>query len=165
MKIIFLDIDGVLNCIETRVKAPSGCIGIDDDKCERLGKIVKETGARVVLTSTWKKDWFRHAFISDLPEDGQYLEKRLFEHGVLIYDKTTDLSWSQRAEGILDFIKNCEQEVESFIILDDEYTLNYAQCGLDKYHIKTFYSKQNSNTLLGLQDYHVEKAVYILNGR
>lgn len=165
MKLLFLDVDGVLNCTETRVKAPSGCIGLDDDKCERLGKIVHETGALVVLTSTWKTNWFRHPFITDLPKDGQYLEKKLFEYGILIYDKTTDPSWPQRGEGILDFIKNSEEKVESFVILDDDFTLNYAQCGLDKYHIKTFYSKKNSNTLLGLQDHHVEKAVNILNGR
>lgn len=165
MKLLFLDVDGVLNCTETRVKAPSGCIGLDDDKCERLGKIIHETHALVVLTSTWKTDWFRHPFISDLPKDGQYLEKKLFEHGVLIYDKTEDATWAQRAEGILDFIKNCEDEVEAFVILDDEFTLDYARMGLDKHHVKTFYSKKNPETLLGLQDYHVEKAVNILNGR
>ena len=165
MKAIFLDIDGVLNSIETKVKAPSGCIGIDADKCERLAKIVQQTGAFVVLTSTWKTDWFRSAFINDLPKDGQYLEKTLLEHNILIYDKTTDTSWSQRAEGILDFINNCDQTVESFVILDDEFTLDYARCGLDKYHVKTYYSKKDSNTLLGLQDYHVEKAVNILNDR
>lgn len=163
MRLIFLDIDGVLNCTETKVKAPSGCIGIDADKCERLAKIVQKTNAFVVLTSTWKTEWFRNAFVSELPPDGQYLEKTLLNYGVVIYDKTTETTWSQRGQGILDFIKNCDQKVESFVILDDEFTLDYARCGLDKYHVKTYYSKRDSNTLLGLQDYHVEKAVNILN--
>ena len=56
MKAIFLDIDGVLNEEKSRSSC-CGYRGIDDKKVEILAKIVKETGARLVLTSTWKNHW------------------------------------------------------------------------------------------------------------
>ena len=54
MKVIFLDIDGVLNNEYSKTRAPSGVIGIDGDKVKRLRKIVESTGAKLVLTSSWK---------------------------------------------------------------------------------------------------------------
>ena len=56
MKIVFLDIDGVLNCEGSRSRCV-GYRGIDDKKVENLAQIVKATGAKIVLISTWKDDW------------------------------------------------------------------------------------------------------------
>ena len=39
MKLIFLDIDGVLNCAISKSRC-FGCLGIDDDKVKRLKTIV-----------------------------------------------------------------------------------------------------------------------------
>ena len=43
MKIIFLDIDGVLNNSETAAGAPSGSTGIEDKLVQRLVRIVEKT--------------------------------------------------------------------------------------------------------------------------
>ena len=43
MRIIFLDVDGVLNCMSTKDDAPCGCIGVDSRKVEVLKKILEES--------------------------------------------------------------------------------------------------------------------------
>ena len=62
MKVVFLDIDGVLNEEKSRSRC-CGYKGIDDKKVENLAKIIKTTNAAIVLISTWKDDWFRPSLI------------------------------------------------------------------------------------------------------
>ena len=50
-KIVFLDIEGVLNCEETTYETG---VKIDKDKVFLLKHIVEETGADIVLSSSWK---------------------------------------------------------------------------------------------------------------
>lgn len=165
MKLIFLDIDGVLNCVETKVKSPSGCIGIDETMCKRLKQIVEQTDAKIVLTSTWKTEWNKTSENGlQTTKDGNYLVNTFNKYGLTIFDKTYEKTWAQRGEGVLNFLDN-HKDIESFVILDDEFTVDYIKHDLDKYHVKTYYTKHSKETLLGLQDYHVEKAVCILNGR
>lgn len=154
MKFIFLDIDGVLNCSDTKVKSPTGCIGIDSAKVSLLKQIVKETGAKIILTSTWKTDWFITDNLNDLNKDGRYLYNCLSEHGLSILDKTVDYAWSKRGQGILAFLKDAY--CESFVILDDGL-FDFIELGLDRYLVRTDYFKY------GLTEYHVEKAINILN--
>ena len=75
MKIVFLDIDGVLNCEGSRSRC-AGYRGIDDKKAENLAQIVKATGAEIVLVSTWKEEWRK----TDKAHQGimaNYLDKKL----------------------------------------------------------------------------------------
>ena len=51
-KIIFLDIDGVLNSEFSKAYMPNGYVGIDSDKLQNLKYIVDTTGAEIYLTST-----------------------------------------------------------------------------------------------------------------
>lgn len=56
MKIIFLDVDGVLNnqTNEGRIKTSSGYL---NQPCvDNFNKLVADTGAKVVLSSTWRMD-------------------------------------------------------------------------------------------------------------
>ena len=154
MKLLFLDIDGVLNYLGCKARSPSGCLGIEEEKVKLLREIIDETGALVILTSTWKTDWFPSAFIEDLPKDGQYLERQLAKHKVFIRAKTEDLSWAQRGQGILDFIETSKYNVEQFVILDDE-SFDFIELGLENRFVKTSFTD-------GLLPEHVEKAVNIL---
>lgn len=52
-KVIFLDIDGVLNNWDT-VERHGGYIGIDPVKVAMLHKIIDETDCVLVLSSTWR---------------------------------------------------------------------------------------------------------------
>ena len=56
MKVIFLDIDGVLNCGTTTELTKTGDRFVENKFIERLKKIVDETGAKVVLSSDWRYD-------------------------------------------------------------------------------------------------------------
>ena len=53
MKVLFLDIDGVVNRVGTR-QSFRGFMGIDPFLASMVGKIILDTGAAVVLTSTWR---------------------------------------------------------------------------------------------------------------
>jgi hypothetical protein len=53
MKVLFLDIDGVVNRVGTRQRY-RGFMGIDPFLASMVGKIILDTGAAVVLTSTWR---------------------------------------------------------------------------------------------------------------
>jgi hypothetical protein len=55
-KIIFLDVDGVMNSRETlaRVRPGGGIIGIDAYLALIVDRIVQATGAEIVLSSSWR---------------------------------------------------------------------------------------------------------------
>jgi hypothetical protein len=53
MKVLFLDIDGVLNRIGTKERH-RGFIGIDLELVPLFERIIESTGVKVVLSSTWR---------------------------------------------------------------------------------------------------------------
>ena len=155
MKLIFLDVDGVLNYGGCKSRAPSGCLGVEEEKIQLLRKIIDKTGAIVILTSTWKTEWFPTAFISELPKDGRYLEEQLAKYNVFIRAKTEDPSWSRRGKGILDFLNSWPDEVESYVIIDDD-SFDFEKEGISDKHVHTSFAD-------GILPEHVEQAIEILN--
>jgi len=75
MKVIFFEVDNVLNFPESDAIAPSGKMGIAEPSLKAFKKIVNENGARIVLTGKWKKDWDFDD--SKCTPDGMYLNKKL----------------------------------------------------------------------------------------
>lgn len=53
MKVLFLDIDGVVNCKNT-MQRHRGFIGIDPYMAFLVGKIQLDTDCQIVLSSTWR---------------------------------------------------------------------------------------------------------------
>ena len=53
-KILFLDVDGVLNSKETLHKSTRGVIGVDPYLSILVDRIVQATGCEVVLSSSWR---------------------------------------------------------------------------------------------------------------
>ena len=155
MKIVFLDIDGVLNCEGSRSRC-AGYRGIDDKKAENLAQIVRATGAKIVLISTWKDGWRK----TDKAHQGilaNYLDKKLKKQGLVVFDKTRDFYGEEcfsRGEGISDYLES--HAVENYVILDD-YQFDYDSCGLTENYVKT----DNYNG--GLTEELAEKAIGILN--
>lgn len=152
-KVIFLDIDGVLNCRITNDRL-HGALGIDPDKLNRLKQIVEVTGATIVLISSWKDYWERE-YKEQQDDFANYLDLRLKSENLQIYDKTEDKYWN-RGEGILNWIK--VHDVMSFIIVDDE-RFDYDNFEvLSKRLIETTEGADNG----GLQDTHVKRAISLL---
>lgn len=163
MKVVFLDIDGVLNEEKSRSRC-CGYKGIDDKKVENLAKIVKQTNAEIVLISTWKDDWFRPSLnFSEYRKQGilgTYLNKKMKKQGLCIFDKTESVDkvsgmHFSRGESIVQYLRR--NNVKEFVILDD-YQFDYDSCGLTNYHIKTDAYKG------GLTEEFALKAIQILNG-
>ena len=53
MKIIFLDVDAVLNCATTKERVRD-LLFVEDRKVQLLKELVDETGATIILSSTWR---------------------------------------------------------------------------------------------------------------
>lgn len=162
MKVIFLDVDGVLNCMSTRERI-CGLVGIEDRLVKRLARIVAFTGAEIWLVSSWKESWI----CGD--ELGVYLESKLAGYGLKISGMVDffDVDPEKRGYQVMlwldEWLRDMDREetIESFVILDDEW-FDYGDWSpLEGRVVKTeFYEKDG-----GLKDLHVEQAVKILNVR
>ena len=134
-KVIFLDVDGVLNDGATEDRTPDGFIGLSEAMIGNLASIIKATNAKVVLVSTWKSEW------DELPEnrtpDGAYLDKRLAQQGIVISDKTIDRV-SNRGHGIVNWLAQ-HQEVTRWVVLDDDVFFDYEDCGIMPHLVRTRY--------------------------
>lgn len=152
MKVIFLDVDGVLNSADSE-DVFRGFIGIDYAGVALLKEIVNATGAEIVLVSTWKLSWEKDNK-SRQDSLGAYLDERLAEEGLVIIDKTGGHIYDH-GTGIVDWLS--EHQVESWVVLDDEIFDDYEECGVMPHLVKTsFYDG-------GLKEKHVELAINLLN--
>ena len=104
MKLIFLDIDGVLN---KKAGQPLKTFVIEEEQLTLLAELVKRSGAEVVLSSSWR-----------LAEDEPWREP-LLRGGVTVTDKTVRLNGNNRQREILLYL-DTHGEVESFVVLDDQ---------------------------------------------
>lgn len=162
MKVIFLDIDGVLNCRTSKSYCHDdicGVItGIDSDKVRRLAKIVEATGAEIVLSSDWKDGWSKY-YTSSKPSHAKYLDNHLYKKGRLtIKDKTPNTSngsW-YRGDEILTYLRS-HQDITDYVILDDTFFEDFSTKEIEEHLVLTGYK-------VGLTDADVEKAIRILGG-
>ena len=187
MKVIFLDIDGVLNnephAIALHKLVEEGKMSEKeyydiwdlpyDDTALPLKHIVEETGAKIVLSSSWRV----------LPTEVKKLSKKLKEYNLELMDKTSyGVTKEELKEAGFDYRKAWDlnlfeevdtakgthdrgaeiavwlhrhPEVESFVILDDDIE-----------DIKPYYSKEHIQTDFygnGLTMELADKAIEILN--
>ena len=119
MKILFLDIDGVLNSREyDRKRNWNEQTDIDETRLPLVKEIIDKTGAKIVLISTWRSHWNRDESLCD--EDGKYINRLFSKYGLTIYDKTPDLGLlSKRKDEVKAWLAEHTGEVERFVILDD----------------------------------------------
>ena len=138
MRVIFLDIDGVLNADNDfgGRKKPNPIVtndygiryrGISRTKTKELKWIVNKTDAKIVLVSSWKRDY--HAYLKNHTNRvGKYLHNKLKKVGLSIYDDTDNLAvgfHSYRGYEITTWLANQAEPVESWVVLDDEVFSDY----------------------------------------
>lgn len=151
MKVIFLDIDGVLNDQatwgdETWVHGSVLYPGIAEYLVRRLNQIIKATGAVLVLSTSWRAALEIDTYLLARGVQGKIVGRtpRSWECGS---DNTRwrEIQWwltPRLARG----------EITGYVILDDEWDFGL----LSKWHVRT-------NPLTGLSDDDVDRAINILN--
>ena len=120
MKIIFLDVDGVLNSRNTTRMTSWGSTFVEDALVQNLKHIIDETGAGVVLSSNWRYDR------NDPSLNMEFLELRdeLARYGIYFYDFTPELH--DRGKDIDQWVKE-HPETTNFVILDDSKNIALNQ--------------------------------------
>ena len=150
MRVIFLDIDGVVNCWDTKERAPSRVIGVEQRLIAHVKEIVDATGAKIVLSSTWRKDW---AFDLLDGKDWIYLRDEFAKQGLHFLDYTPSRRDSHRGEEIKEWLESTDYDVESYVVIDDEM---YDIWELHEGHlVQTSYDD-------GIKPEAVDKAIKIL---
>ena len=114
IKVIFLDVDGVLNNDRTTRTTAGGFVFVSGRLVKNLQRIVKETGAKVVLSSDWRYDRDDPKLNGDFLE----LEAELQRYGISLYGFTPELRSAHRGAEIDAWLKE-HSEVVNFVILDD----------------------------------------------
>jgi hypothetical protein len=104
MKVIFLDIDGVLNCKKTENPRKFPYV-IDLELLDRLKGLAEQTEAKIVLTSTWRLDPIGR------------LAARHF--GVPFIDCSPDMPEAARHKEIKTWLAE-NPDVDRFVVIDDE---------------------------------------------
>lgn len=148
MKIIFLDFDGVINC-QTRWK--KYCVQVDEQSSSmidpvavrRLAALVKETDARIVISSTWRRfyalaDLRRFLALFGIPDD-------------VVIGVTPILPGEQRGREIR-FWLNTHPDVTAFVVFDDDADMESVEANFVQ-----------TSWLRGLLDEHIDVARRLLN--
>ena len=163
MKIIFLDVDGVLNSrAYFKQNKGKGHMDISDYHLQMLAKIYHTCDAKIVLSSSWR----------ELDDESnihvywmyQYLLDELARYDMEIIDKTPLIDMLRPLE-IKTWLDNHPNKDEiKFVSLDDDFTKEqYDNYGIGDCLVKTtFYCDDVSKG--GLQQEHVDRAIEILNG-
>lgn len=137
MKVIFLDVDGVLNSSQDGFTIKLGT----NKHLELLKQIVDKTDAKIVLSSSWRINNKTKSFI----------ENKLNDYGMSIISSIPDLG-SSRGEEIKSWLRETTDFIESFVILDDDSDMDeYTRARLVQ-----------TNRDMGLQETDVIKAINIL---
>lgn len=152
MKIIFLDIDGVLNSFKYDLERGEGDGDIDVTRLPLLKSLVDKTGARIVISSSWRKHWDKDE-IERTPK-GEEINLTFEKAGLSIYDKTPDDEVVDGRTAQIKLWLKEHREVSSFVIFDDAY---FDWEDLDSCVVKT-----NPMIGRGLEEKHIKRAEEIL---
>lgn len=167
MKVIFLDVDGVLNFEKwyqnVDGRNPGNLYGQEGDLdplcVNRIIKICNETGAKVVISSDWRISWYttqvrlakmgldENYVIDKTPE---YIWRNVSKHDYFNDDYEETYEYSRGAE-IDGWLKE-HPEVTNYVIIDDRTDFTDKQ----KEHFV------HVDPMWGLVDKHVELTIKIL---
>lgn len=147
-KIIFLDFDGVITHLSSDWE-------IDNKKCLLVKKICDETGAKIVISSSWRYSTVEKTI------DQYKLHDWVLTPYVVGVTEHLDMStgWDllsyfpQRGLEIAEYIQTSDDLIKNYVILDDSTDLLYIQ---KDHFIKT-------DTYKGISEENVQQAIQILN--
>lgn len=155
MKVIFLDIDGVLNSNDWYVKTRG--IGkqdegdMDPNAINLINQIIEKTGAKIIISSSWRTDF-------------ENCCRHLYEKGLManaIVGSTPNFVYSCQSNEIRESLCRgneiqytiWSEDISYYVILDDDCDMLY--CQKDNFiHV---------NFMHGITEENVEQAIKILN--
>ena len=164
MKVIFLDIDGVLNTQDWHSRmtkdTPRDEFGwaFDLVAVENLAHIIKETGASIVISSSWKflglaklREMWK---IRNLPGIVLDITPNTISDELLLNANLDEMKLGVcRGNEIKEWLSKHKGEVSNYVIIDDFDDLLPEQ---DDHVVLT-------DTLIGITEFDAEKAITILN--
>ena len=144
ISIVFVDVDGVLNCTET-----NGCI--DDDKLILLKEIINATNAKIVISSSWR----------NTTKKLNKLSNALHRHGIEYIDCTPNLLRYRKPEAnrvceIQSYLKSARDKynIQQWVAIDDYNLIKHSS--FFKNHLV------NTSVFHGIRKQDVKLAINIL---
>ena len=164
-KVIFLDIDGVLNTKEFHSKmsddAPKDEFGyaFDSTAVANLAHIIEETGAVIVISSSWKfygvtrlREMWK---LRNLPGRILDITPNTISDDILLNANLEEMELGVcRGNEIKEWLSKHQGKVSNYVIIDDFDDLLPEQ---EDHAVIT-------NTLVGISEEDADKAIMILNG-
>lgn len=154
IKIIFLDVDGVL------LPFNSTDFTFSKISLQVLNDIVKYTGAEIVLSSTWRMDESAIDTIYDNFKDYPMLSTVKFKQ----WNRTCPTLHIGRAIEIKDFIENKAPklglQIKKYLVIDDEPVVIPNKKPFDRYFVNKCIQ---TDSHIGLREEHLKQALDILS--
>lgn len=162
MKILFLDVDGVLNC-ESYMKqeARGGIVGIDPFRALLIHRICEATGCKIVVSSSWRHSQKDMEQVKEAVGPFNVIDKTptIHQEGIYKYSRAELCergheikAWMSEWNRNLDDIK--KPEIEKYAILDDDNDM------LPEQQVNFFQTKWHGD---GLTEEIAQKVIEHLN--
>ena len=148
-KIIFMDVDGVLNYTKWYYddRNPGNLYGqegeIDPECVRRIVNICEKTGAKIVLSSDWRINKYAIG----------RLERAGFPEG-LIFSQTPEFIWDCSRGEEIDIWLNEHPDTYDYVIIDDREDFSDEQKRFHYIHV---------NPYIGFTDKNMKDAICILS--
>lgn len=145
MNFLFLDVDGVLNCMPYCKRTGTE---LNEENIKVLAKTCKKYNFKVVLSSTWRELPYDHYMYLNLV-------KALGKYGIQIYAKTPIVKFDRPLE-ILTWLRVNAHRCDKFVSIEDDCSYEeYKKYGMEKYLVHTDYFCMTEYEG-GLQKYHLQ---------
>ncbi len=161
MKVLFLDIDGVLNSYEYDLRRDWRAeADIDETRLPLIRRIVEQTGARIVLTSARRCHLDGELRAAD--SEGAYLLRTFERFGLRIFGKTPDLGiGADRGAEVAAWLAK-QREPVIFAVLDDAPPGDFCACGSGGMRSRLVRTDPRAGR--GLEEAHAQNVIALLNG-
>lgn len=156
MKLIFLDIDGVLNDEKSIQARSAGADGWKPEAVDQLKRVIEETGAKIVISSTWKLGIKLAA--EGVDDSRTELKKGFKFFNLPAWIGVTPTRFSNDHRGVeIKWYLEKYPEITKYVIVDDRTDMLDEQ---EPFFVKTEFYGDNG----GLTPEHADRAIEILNG-
>lgn len=116
MKVIFLDIDGVLNEENWML---NNTPWIDENKLKLLSNLCRKTKSKIVLSTNWREIWFEPMYINSEGNCINLAHKLFKKYKLDVIGVTPSLG--MRESEILTYLSDndCDNDFDNYVVFDD----------------------------------------------